>query len=304
MGIIETDRLTKVYSGGVVALSDATIEIEKGEIFALLGPNGAGKTTLFKSLLSIVSVTRGDAHINGIPITNPESRKSIGYLPENHRFPEHHTGGSLLQSTAHLYGIGGSSSSARIESLLELVGMSKWKKTKLRKYSKGMTQRIGLAQALIPDPDILMLDEPTDGVDPVGKIEIRNALKQIKSEGKTIFINSHLLSEVESVADRVAILVGGKVRRIGSVDELTSRKSQYEIEAAFDETDFDFETIKGRLLEDAGNRIVVELTDENDINAIIDTLRSSSISIRSVKPLKISLEESFLETVSSSEEPK
>ena len=302
MGIIETDRLTKVYSGGVVALSDATIDIERGEIFALLGPNGAGKTTLFKSLLSIVSITRGDAQINGIPVSNPESRVGVGYLPENHRFPEHHTGGSLLRSTAQLYGLNSSASSGRIKTLLELVGMSKWEKVKLRKYSKGMTQRIGLAQALIPDPDILMLDEPTDGVDPVGKIEIRNALKQIKSEGKTIFINSHLLSEVESVADRVAILVGGKVRKVGSVDELTSRKSQFEIEAAFDGSDFDLESIKGRIIAREGNRVVLELVDEEDINSVIDALRSRNISIRSVNPLRISLEESFLETVSEPEE--
>lgn len=302
MTIIETDRLTKVYSGGLVALSDATLGIDKGEIFALLGPNGAGKTTLFKSLLSIVSITRGEAKINGISVPDPESRAKIGYLPENHRFPEHHTGETLLMSTGRLYGAEDASIKTRIDELLELVGMAKWKKVKIKNYSKGMTQRIGLAQTLISDPDILMLDEPTDGVDPVGKIEIRNTLKNIREQGKTIFINSHLLSEVESVADRVAILVGGRVRKIGTVDELTSRKSQFEIEAALDQSELDPATLKGKLLSHENNRIVLELADEEDINAVIDSLRSADISIRSVKPLRISLEESFLETVSKPEE--
>lgn len=302
MAIIETDKLTKVYSGGLVALSDASLAIDKGEIFALLGPNGAGKTTLFKSLLSIVSITQGGARINGIPVPNPESRAKIGYLPENHRFPEHHTGETLLLSSGRLYGSDEASIISRIDQLLALVGMSKWKNVKIKNYSKGMTQRIGLAQTLISDPDILMLDEPTDGVDPVGKIEIRNTLKSIREQGKTIFINSHLLSEVESVADRVAILVGGKVRKIGSVDELTSRKSQFEIEAAVNESDLDLHTLKGKLLSQEDNRIVLELADEEDINAVIDSLRSANIFIRSVKPLRISLEESFLETVSKPEE--
>ena len=298
MNVIDVQNLTKVYAvGKVVALSDVSLSIEQGEIYALLGPNGAGKTTLFKVLLGITQITSGAAKITELPPSNPQSRQKVGYLPENHRFPGHLTGLGLLQLTGRLYGHSKDDVDRRAKELLELVGMTRWAKAKMKRYSKGMSQRIGLAQAMISDLDILMLDEPTDGVDPVGKIEIRDVLKKVRDEGKSIVLNSHLLSEVESVADRVAILSKGIVLKVGSVDELTSRGSQYEIEAEFGEQKIELPENIGRVLTMTEQRLTVELSDEKDINYIIDELRKMQVSIRSVKPMKITLEQSFLETV-------
>ena len=308
MNVIEVRDLTKIYQtglkkGNIVALDSVSLDVEQGEIFGLLGPNGAGKTTLLKSLLNITRITSGQALIFGLPPENPQSREKVGYLPENHRFPNHLTGVGLLEFTGRLHGLAQKTIDGQIDRLLNLVGMERWGNTRLRKYSKGMTQRIGLAQAMLPDPDILFLDEPTDGVDPVGKIEIRNVLKEIKKEGKTVFLNSHLLAEVESVADRVAILSKGKVARIGSVDALTSRKSQYEIEADIGNEFFDIPEEIGKRITVSTSGMIVELKNPDDINFIIDQLRLRKVVIRSVKPMKITLEQSFFETVSEEKGP-
>ena len=305
MNIITTDILTKIYNprmkkGGITALDEVSINIEQGEIFGLLGPNGAGKTTLFKVLLGITKITSGEAYLNGLPPSNPNSRSKVGYLPENHRFPEYLTGLQLIELTARSCGISSAEFEPRATKLLSLVDMSRWADTKLKKYSKGMMQRIGIAQAMINDPDVLFLDEPTDGVDPVGKAELKEVMKQIREEGKTIILNSHLLSEVESIADRVAILQRGKLAKIGSVEQLTSRQSQYQIEAEFNEVFLDIPENIGQRISIARDRMVVELKDNKDINWIIDQIRAKNIPIISVKPTKISLEQSFIETVTDS----
>ena len=305
MNMIEVQNLTKVYTAGkVVALSEVSLSINQGEIYALLGPNGAGKTTLFKVLLGITQITSGSAQITGLPPSNPQSRQKVGYLPESHRFPDHLTGLGLLEFTGRLCGMTTSEIDARTDGLLELVDMDKWANVKIKRYSKGMIQRIGLAQSMISDPDLLLLDEPTDGIDPVGKVEIRDVLIRIRNEGKTIVLNSHLLSEVESAADRVAILSKGKVARIGTVDELTSRKSQFEIEGDFASKLVSIPEEIGRKLSISSNRLIVELVEDSKINNVIDLLRSKRISIRAVQPLKVSLEQSFIETVTQPGEKK
>jgi ABC-2 type transport system ATP-binding protein len=167
----------------------------------------------------------------------------------------------------------------------------------MKRYSKGMLQRIGLAQAMISDPDILLLDEPTDGVDPLGKIEIREVLQRLRDDGKTVVLNSHLLSEVESASDRVAILSKGKLARIGSVQELTSRGSQYEIEADLGGQDIELPADIGTVLSADPRRMTIELAEERNINYVIDELRKRRIDIRSVKPTRITLEQSFFETI-------
>ena len=182
MNVVDVEQLTKVYQtglkrGNIVALNQVTLGIAQGEIFGLLGPNGAGKTSMMKILLGITRATSGDVAVMGLPPSEPASRERVGFLPENHRFPYHVTGVGLLELTGRMHGMPGPSMQQRIEELLPLVGMERWGNTKIRKYSKGMSQRIGLAQAMMPDPDLLLLDEPTDGVDPVGKIEIREVLK-------------------------------------------------------------------------------------------------------------------------------
>jgi ABC-2 type transport system ATP-binding protein len=302
MNVIEIHDLTKVYltglrKGNVVALDSASLAVPQGQIMGLLGPNGAGKTTLVKVLLGIVRPNSGEVLLNGLPPSDPDSRLRVGFLPENHRFPAHLTGLGLLESAGRLFGTTAADIEQQALRLLATVGMDRWANTKIRKYSKGMLQRIGLAQAMMSDPDILLLDEPTDGVDPVGKLEIRKVLEQLRKEGKTILLNSHLLSEVESVADRVAILVKGRVIRVDTVEALTSRQSQYEIEAAIGDNVLEIPEEIGRKIFVSTDRLVVELHEEASINSIIDDLRIRKISIRSVKPLKISLEQSFFETI-------
>jgi ABC-2 type transport system ATP-binding protein len=303
MTVIDVRDLTKVYaSSGVVALNGVSLSVEQGEIYALLGPNGAGKTTLFKTLLGISGVTSGSVEINALPPSDPESRRKVGYLPENHRFPGHLTGLGLLRLVDSLYGHVSTDIESRASELLELVNMARWSKMKMKRYSKGMSQRIGLAQAMISDPDILLLDEPTDGIDPVGKIEMRNVLKRIRDQGKTIVLNSHLLSEVESVADRVAILSDGKLLKTGSVHELTSRSSQYEIEADLGDCEISLEPSAVKILARDTNRLTAELNDAKDINGVIDELRKRRIDIMAVRPMRITLEQSFLETITDDEE--
>ena len=308
MNIIDTQDLSKVYSAGlkkrgIVALDNVSLSVHEGEIFGLLGPNGAGKTTFLKVVLGITQATSGNALVSGLKPRDPQSRRRLGYLPENHRFPSHLTGMGLMVATGRLYGMDLSEIKSRATNLLALVGMSRWGDTKLRKYSKGMQQRIGIAQAMISDPDMLLLDEPTDGVDPVGKVEIREVLTRIRSEGKSIVLNSHLLSEVESVADRVAILNRGRLVKTSTVEDLTSRRSQYEIEAEIGNHIIELPDNVGKIIKISSRGMIVELESEEGINYVIDALRIKRVSIRMIRPMRITLEQSFIETITTPEPP-
>ncbi len=301
---IRVDHLSKTFGGGlrrrneVQALADVSLEVSPGEIFGLLGPNGAGKTTLVKVLLGALHPTTGTASINGHDCGNWRARTKAGFLPENHRFPSYLTGQQFLNVYGGLAGMSGSAIKARSNELLELVEMTRWRKTKIRKYSKGMMQRLGLAQALLNDPDLIFLDEPTDGVDPVGRREIRDILKRLKEQGKTIFLNSHLLAEVEAICDRVAILDKGKLIKVGRVGALIETKPYYWIEtyhlpehiAGMVTSGFDQAIIEE-------NVIKVPLENPRKINVIIDILRKYEVDIVSVKPLSVSLEDSFMQLI-------
>jgi len=307
VNVIDVNQLTKVYQsrmmkGGIVALDNVSLSVAHGEIFGLLGPNGAGKTTLFKVVLGLTRISAGEAYVHGLSPNNPQSRAHIGYLPENHRFPFYLTGLGLIELSGRMHGMSQSQIDERADHLLELVGMDRWASSPLRKYSKGMIQRIGIAQALIADPDLILLDEPTDGVDPVGKVEIREVLKKLRDQGKTIFLNSHLLSEVESVADRVAILQRGKLAALSSVEELTSRKLQYEIHASFGNQLIDVPEAIGRKLTISSKKLIIELAEQDRLNDLIDLIRMKRISIQSIQPMKVSLEQSFIELVTAKEE--
>jgi len=306
---IEVQSLTKTYRNGwfnrspVTALREVSFSVEQGSIFGLLGPNGAGKTTLIKVLLGLVSVTGGCASLLGRRAGDRAGRRNVGYLPENHRIPRHLTGNSALVYYGGLSGMAPGEVRRRRGALLDRVGLGRWGRVSVKKYSKGMLQRLGLAQALLHDPQLLMLDEPTDGVDPVGRSEMRAILQDLKTQGKTIFINSHLLQEVELVCDRVAILVEGRLRRIGLVEEIT----------ALAKPDVEFtlvgphEAVRGAFAGakvlawscDSAGRIHVALgsPEQTLVNQCIDRLRTSAVDVVAVAPSRNSLEDVFLEVV-------
>jgi len=233
--VIQTRGLTKSYRTGfwlnqkVTSLKDCSLTIYEGETFGLLGPNGAGKTTLLKTLLGIIRPTAGKAQLLGHPLGVQSVKQRIGYLPENPYFYDFLTGWEFLQYTAGLFGLSPAARQRRIVELLDLVGLSQdtVKKKQLRPYSKGMLQRIGMAQALINDPELVFLDEPMSGLDPTGRFQVREIILSLKREGKTIFFNSHILSDVEVICDRIAILDQGELISIGSLNELLGAGDQY-----------------------------------------------------------------------------
>jgi len=297
MYAVETFQLTKKFGRGkIIALNEVTLSVRVGTIFGLLGPNGAGKTTLVKILLGILFPTSGSATILESPLNNIKIKEKIGYLPENHRYPDFLKGGDVLDYFAQLSGVEKKRRIKNKAQLLKLVNMEKWEQTKLKKYSKGMLQRLGLAQAMINDPQMLFLDEPTVGVDPIGRKEIRDILLHLKETGKTIFLNSHLLSEVEMICDEVAILDKGRLIRRGTVEELTSPSKTYRIETSKITEDLSKE-IKTHALkvEQHNGFIQLSVSSYKRLNAIIDHLRKQKIDIKSVVPHKQSLEESFIE---------
>lgn len=304
MALIETRNLSKEYTTRfskqkVNALNDFTFKVEQGEIFGLLGPNGAGKTTLIKILLAITFPTNGSAKIFETDVTNPKWKTKVGYLPENHRFPNYLTGEQVLTYYGQLSGMKNDSHmKKRIDEMLALMNLTQWRKTRIKKYSKGMMQKIGLAQSMLSDPDLIFLDEPTDGVDPIGRKEIRDILTEIKSRGKTIFLNSHLLSEVEMICDRVAILNKGDLIKEGNVDDLTRAENVFVVQTVEPLT----MEIKQKILAVDGNAGIGEneINTETGIpalNRIIDILRQNSISLKTVHQKTNTLEELFINVI-------
>lgn len=302
---IETYDLTKVYSSSfgkkqILALSELNLNVSSGTIFGLLGPNGAGKTTLIKMLLGITFPTKGTAKILNNPISDFHVKRKIGYLPENHKYPSYLNGGDVLKYFGGLSGVENKSLDKKIDELLELVNLTKWKKTKVKAYSKGMMQRLGLAQALINDPELIFLDEPTDGVDPIGRKEIRNILLDLKSKSKTIFLNSHLLSEVELITDRVGILNRGKLIREGTVSELTENKEEFILKV--DNESIDEILIQNKInFNKKNDSYLIKVSDVSELNKIIDTLRNNSVTIKEIIQQKNTLEEMFISLINESE---
>jgi ABC-2 type transport system ATP-binding protein len=303
MNSVNINGLTKIYSSGfrkkkVQALVDLNLEIESGIIFGLLGPNGAGKTTLVKMLLGITFPTAGDAKILNGEINDYHIKTKIGYLPENHKYPSYLTGGEVLRFFGKLSGMAGIRLEHKIDELLDMVKLSNWKKAKVKTYSKGMMQRLGLAQALINDPELIFLDEPTDGVDPLGRKEIRDILLDLKKKSKTIFLNSHLLSEVELISDRVAILNKGKLIREGTVKELTEKKEEYIINVDNLEENVLQELNFCRIREDSFS---VRVSDILELNKIIDRLREKKKTVKEIIKQKATLEEMFISLITEAE---
>ena len=315
--VIELSHVSKTYRGRVHALADVSLSVRRGEIFGLLGPNGAGKSTLIKIMMTVVRPSRVEGTILGQPLGHKPTLARVGYLPEHHRFPRYLTGRQTLEFFAALSGVDRPTRRRRTAELLDTVGMSAWADKKVGIFSKGMMQRIGLAQALVNDPELVMLDEPTDGVDPVGRRDIRDVLTRLRDQGKTIFINSHLLSELEMVCDRIAILVSGQVSRQGTLHDLTAAKQRFEIELApgtqpdlpngsqrlllklaTDIKDGTRGTLAGgQWMSATDHTLRVGTDDPAVIQPILDALRADGQTIVRVQSVRPSLEDLFLETV-------
>lgn len=330
---IDLSHVAKTYRGRVQALRNITMQVQRGEIYGLLGPNGAGKSTLVKILMTVIKPTSCKGTMLDKPVGHKETLTRVGYLPEHHRFAEYLTGAQVVDFYGRMTCIPRVERRKRTGALLDLVGMSDWANKKVKSYSKGMRQRIGIAQSLINNPDLVLLDEPTDGVDPVGRKDIREVLIRLKNEGKTVFINSHLLSELELVCDRVAILVQGVVSSQGTIDELTKDDQGYEIEVATglddaaagalpvawttttgparslfkrstgeDALESELPPRRGTLnsgppIEVRGGTIRINSVEPELVQPILDSLRSRGLIIKAVRPIRPSLEDLFMQAV-------
>ncbi len=304
MSVIETEELRKTY-GHIQALKGVSLRVEKGQIYGLLGQNGAGKTTLIKILLGIVRLTEGSASLLGAPAGTVDVRRRVGYLPEDHQFPGYHTGYSLMDFYGALYGVPSADRARKIPEALELVGIAGRMHSKIKTYSKGMKQRLGIAQALMHDPDLIILDEPTDGVDPMGRKEIREVMTQLKAKGHTIFLNSHLLGEVELICDRVAILQQGKLVREGTIDDLTKTKGTYVLGLIPGQT-FPADAVAQlgfpvRALPDTAGHFEVTLREGKTIEPVMKLLSEKGLTVVHIVEKKQSLEDVFMTTVEGAE---
>ena len=300
--VISVSALKKNYRR-IIALDGIDFTVEPGELFGLLGPNGAGKTTTVKILLGLTHASSGEARVSGLPVSDPESRRRVGYLPEGHKIPGYLTARQALAIFGRMSGMEKDAIARRTDELLEKVRLSPWADVRVKKFSKGMTQRLGLAIALVHSPSVLLLDEPTDGVDPVGRREIRDLLRdEAAKNGTAVLLNSHLLSEIELTCDRVAVLRGGKVAAAGTIDELTRRSPKFKMVAtpiddallaAFRESGAGVERVNGHM--------VLSVNDLQHLNGLVDKLRASGGMLSELSPVRSTLEDVFVDLVRASD---
>ncbi len=291
---VDLKDVAKTYANGVKALDGIDVRVGAGEIFGLLGPNGAGKSTLVKIMMTVIRADRVSGTVLGRPVGNREAKRRIGYLPEAHRFPAYLKGRQLLDYYAALAGVSRSERRERAPKLLERLGMAQWANTRIDKYSKGMLQRLGIAQALMNDPQLIVLDEPTDGLDPMGRRDVRLLLQELRDEGRTVFINSHLLGELELVCDRVVIISAGRVVREGRLESLMNASPEYAIVVRGDLSKL-AEPLNRLHATIQVDRIIVPSLDIDVVNQVVDLLRTAGVAIVSMTPRKVSLEDVFVE---------
>jgi ABC-2 type transport system ATP-binding protein len=306
MSAIEILGFEKTYMVGFwrkrpkCALSPLHLTVEDGEIFGFLGPNGAGKTTTLKLLMGLVFPTAGSARILGKEWTDPEVKAQIGFLPEQPYFYDHLTAHELLNYYAQLSGVPGKERSQRVDAMLQRVGLRDVKGVQLRKFSKGMLQRVGIAQAILHDPKLVFFDEPMSGLDPMGRREVRDLMEQLKHEGKTVFFSTHILSDAEALCDRVAIIHKGELRGVGAVKDLTSNV-QGKVEVIWQGTQIPA-SMKALGAEcHVTGETVRAIINENQQDAAIDALRRERLRLISIVPLRSSLEAYFVEKLQSAE---
>ena len=296
---IRTRGLRKVF-GGKVAVRRLTLEVARGEVFGFLGPNGAGKSTSVKMLLGLVFPTSGEAEILGQPVGDVKTRSRVGFLPEHFRFYDWLTGEELLKLHGRLYGMSRAALRERVPVLLDLVGLTPHRNKHLRDFSKGMLQRIGLAQALINDPDLIFLDEPTSGLDPIGRRLVRDIIKAQRDRGATVLLNSHLLGEVEITCDRVAFIKDGEVVESRELNGESEEQTTVSIRAV----NVTVEVLKGlsqwsSSARTEGDRLTLTLSSNTLLPEIVRYLVAKGVDVYEVAPQRLSLEERFLEIVGS-----
>ena len=294
---IATDALRKVF-GDRAAVKGLTLQVEQGEVFGFLGPNGAGKTTSIKMLLGLVRPTSGSATLLGARLGDRATRARIGFLPEHFRFQEWLTAREFLQLHGELYGMETRDLDMQANELIERVGLSDFRDKPLRTYSKGMLQRIGLAQALLNRPALVFLDEPTSGLDPVGRRLVRDIIHELREQGTSVFLNSHLLSEIEVTCDRVAFIRFGEVVRVLEMASLDQNLSRVKVRAT-GITDAILAGLAewGEDIEANGEHITLTLRSETDLPVINRYLVMQGVEVFAMTPTRLSLEEIFIETV-------
>jgi ABC-2 type transport system ATP-binding protein len=297
---IEIENLTKEYSFGFLHLKKKTsleglnMQVETGEVFGFIGPNGAGKSTTIKLLMGLIFPTAGSARILGKPISDIEMHRDIGYLPEQPYFYDYLTAAELLDYFARFHDLTAADRKERVQRMLKKVGLETAGKIQLRKYSKGMLQRVGLAQATLHDPKLVILDEPMSGLDPVARREVRDIILELKRDGKTVMFSTHILSDAEVLCDRVGVIVGGKLRGVGATSEIVDMKTQG-MEILFDLPG----TCNAPLLAKAtrtGERYRLQVA-EDQLYTAIEQLRGAGARIVSVSQVKATLEEYFMHLV-------
>jgi ABC-2 type transport system ATP-binding protein len=294
---IETRNLRKVY-GDKVAVKDLTLTVEPGEVFGFLGPNGAGKTTSVKMLLDLASPTSGEGKLFGVALDNPDVRSRVGFLPEHFRFHDWLRAEEFLTLHADLYHMSRDLTRQRVPELLDLVGLTPHAQKKLREFSKGMLQRIGLAQALLNKPDLVILDEPTSGLDPVGRRLVRDIIRDLRKRGTTVFLNSHFLSEVEITCDRVAFIKHGEVIHISPLQTLMDGELSVQVRAR----KLTPEVVAGlsqwsRDARQDGEHLTLTLSGEANLPIIHRYLVEQGVEVYAFRPEHVSLEDLFIQIV-------
>jgi ABC-2 type transport system ATP-binding protein len=301
--MIHTVGLTKTFGEGehaMTAVDNLTLDVAEGEVFGFLGPNGAGKTTTLKMLMGLVFPTAGTARILGREWTDPEVKAQIGFLPEQPYFYDYLTAHELLDYYGQLSGVPGKHRKQRVEQVLQLVGLTDVKGVQLRKFSKGMLQRVGIGQAILHDPKLVFFDEPMSGLDPLGRREVRDLMERLKHEGKTVFFSTHILSDAEALCDRVAIIHKGELRGVGAIEDLTSTV-QGKVEIIWQGTRVPSSMKNlGAEYRVTGDTVRAVLPERQQ-DAAIDVLRRECIRLIALTPLRTSLEAYFVEKLQHSQ---
>ncbi len=298
MSVIRVRGLRKTFLTGFLlrpfeALKGVDLDVEGGEIFGFIGPNGAGKTTTIKVLTGLIHATAGEAFINDVPVPHPDSRRGLGFMPEGTYFHEYLTGREFLEFHARLLGVPKAERDEIIPQLLERVGIPQAADLRIRRYSKGMRQRVGLAQALIGKPNVLILDEPMSGLDPIGRRDVRELILSLRDEGRTIFFTSHILADAEVICDQAAIILGGRIVEHGYLDDLLGQEVEgvdLTVEGISEEL-YQALSAGARRAVVQGSRFQFQLADEAEAEKALEQVRAAGGRVRSLVPRRRSLED-------------